>query len=92
MTITMLAADTLARTSTTEAVAFWILGAIAVAGAIGVVAAPKAVYSAMFLAATMIAAGAVPGDRCALLMRNSAAYGEALVATGAAAAAALSGR
>ena len=55
MTITMLAADTLARTSTTEAVAFWILGAIAVAGAIGVVAAPKAVYSAMFLAATMIA-------------------------------------
>ena len=51
----MLAADTLARTSTTEAVAFWILGAIAVAGAIGVVAAPKAVYSAMFLAATMIA-------------------------------------
>ena len=45
----------LARTSTTEAVAFWILGAIAVAGAIGVVAAPKAVYSAMFLAATMIA-------------------------------------
>ena len=38
-----------------EAVAFWILGAIAVAGAIGVVAAPKAVYSAMFLAATMIA-------------------------------------
>ena len=55
MTITMLAADTLARTSTTEAVAFWILGAIAVAGAIGVVAAPKAVYSAMFLASTMIA-------------------------------------
>jgi NADH-quinone oxidoreductase subunit J len=55
VTITMLAADTLARTSTTEAVAFWILGAIAVAGAIGVVAAPKAVYSAMFLAATMIA-------------------------------------
>ena len=51
----MLAADTLARTSTTEAVAFWILGAIAVAGAIGVVAAPKAVYSAMFLASTMIA-------------------------------------
>lgn len=53
--ISVLAADTLAHTSTPEAVAFWILGAIAVAGAIGVVAAPKAVYSAMFLASTMIA-------------------------------------
>jgi NADH-quinone oxidoreductase subunit J len=38
-----------------EVVAFWVLGAIAVAGAIGVVAAPKAVYSALYLAATMIA-------------------------------------
>ena len=35
--------------------AFWILGAIAVVGAIGVVAAPKAVYSAICLANTMIA-------------------------------------
>ncbi|MEO3756774.1 NADH-quinone oxidoreductase subunit J [Mycobacterium sp. B14F4] len=41
-------------TSTTEAVLFWVLGAVAVLGAIGVVAAPKAVYSAMFLAMTMI--------------------------------------
>ena len=41
-------------TSTTEAVTFWVLAAIAVAGAIGVVAARKAVYSALFLAATMI--------------------------------------
>jgi NADH-quinone oxidoreductase subunit J len=55
MTITLLAAETLTRTSTAEAVAFWILGAIAVAGAVGVVAAPKAVYSAIFLASTMIA-------------------------------------
>ena len=38
-----------------EVVAFWVLGAIAVAGAIGVVAAPKAVYSALSLASTMIA-------------------------------------
>jgi NADH-quinone oxidoreductase subunit J len=38
-----------------EAVAFWVLGAIALIGAIGVVAAPKAVYSALGLAATMIA-------------------------------------
>jgi NADH-quinone oxidoreductase subunit J len=52
--VTLLAAETLARTSTTEAVAFWVLAAIALAGAIGVVAAPKAVYSAIFLAATMI--------------------------------------
>lgn len=38
-----------------EAVAFWALGAVALAGAIGVVAAPKAVYSALCLASTMIA-------------------------------------
>ena len=48
------AADGAARTSTTEAVLFWVLGAIAVLGALGVVAAPKAVYSAVFLASTMI--------------------------------------
>ena len=39
---------------TTEAVTFWVLAVVAVAGAIGVVAAPKAVYSAIFLATTMI--------------------------------------
>ena len=38
-----------------EAIAFWVLGTVAVAGAIGVVAAPKAVYSALSLASTMIA-------------------------------------
>jgi NADH-quinone oxidoreductase subunit J len=38
-----------------EAIAFWALAAVAVAGAVGVVAAPKAVYSALCLAATMIA-------------------------------------
>ena len=38
-----------------EAVAFWVLGAVALIGAIGVIAAPKAVYSALFLASTMIA-------------------------------------
>jgi len=57
--ITVLAADTLSRTSTAEAVAFWIFGAIALAGAIGVIAAPKAVYSAIFLATTMIALAAI---------------------------------
>ena len=38
-----------------EAVLFWVLATLAVGSAIGVVAAPKAVYSAMFLASTMIA-------------------------------------
>lgn len=39
---------------TGEAVLFWVLAVISVVGAIGMVAAPKAVYSAMFLASTMI--------------------------------------
>ena len=51
----VLAADGAARTSTSEAVVFWILGGIALIGALGVVCAPKAVYSAIFLAMTMIA-------------------------------------
>ena len=51
---TLLAADTMFRTSTMEAVTFWVLGTLAVLGAIAVVAAPKAVYSAIFLACTMI--------------------------------------
>lgn len=42
------------RTSTGEAVQFWVLAVIAVAGALGVVLSPKAVYSAVFLALTMI--------------------------------------
>ena len=57
--ITLLAAETILRTSTAEAVSFWVFGAIAVAGAIGVVAAPKAVYAAMFLATTMISLAAI---------------------------------
>ena len=52
--IVLLAADGAARTSTAEAVTFWVCAVVAVVGAIGVVAAPKAVYSAMFLAMTMI--------------------------------------
>jgi NADH-quinone oxidoreductase subunit J len=39
---------------TAEAVLFWVLGTLAVVSAVGVVAAPKAVYSAIFLACTMI--------------------------------------
>ncbi|MCX2715551.1 MULTISPECIES: NADH-quinone oxidoreductase subunit J [unclassified Mycolicibacterium] len=41
-------------TSTAEAVVFWIVGTLTVVGALGVVAATKAVYSALFLAITMI--------------------------------------
>jgi NADH-quinone oxidoreductase subunit J len=52
--IVALAADSAGYTSTAEAVTFWILGVVALIGAIGVVAAPKAVYSAIFLAVTMI--------------------------------------
>lgn len=37
-----------------ETIAFWVLGTVAVIGALGVVAAPKAVYSALCLATTMI--------------------------------------
>lgn len=54
MNTTSLAADIVVRTSTGEAVAFWILGIIAVIGAVGVVTAAKAVYSALFLAMTML--------------------------------------
>jgi NADH-quinone oxidoreductase subunit J len=50
----ILAADTIVRTSTGEAVTFWVLGAVALIGALGVVMAVNAVYSAMFLAMTMI--------------------------------------
>ncbi len=39
---------------TAEAFVFWVLALVSVAGALGVLAAPKAVYSALFLAATMI--------------------------------------
>lgn len=46
--------DPIVRTSTGEAVLFWVLGAIALIGALGVVLAVNAVYSAMFLALTMI--------------------------------------
>ncbi|MBM4633717.1 NADH-quinone oxidoreductase subunit J [Prescottella equi] len=50
----LLAAEVFTRTSTGETVQFWILGTAAVLGALGVVCAPKAVYSAICLAMTMI--------------------------------------
>ncbi len=50
----VLASDVIVRTSTGEAVMFWVLSALALLGAVGVVLAVNAVYSAMFLAMTMI--------------------------------------
>ena len=44
----------LSRTSTGESVQFWVLGVVVVLGALGVVCSPKAVYSALFLAMTML--------------------------------------
>jgi NADH-quinone oxidoreductase subunit J len=54
VTVEVSAAGALTGTSTGEAVAFWVLAALAVIGALGVVTAAKAMYSAMFLAMTMI--------------------------------------
>ncbi|MGW5724547.1 NADH-quinone oxidoreductase subunit J [Nocardia beijingensis] len=54
----MLAAEPLTRASTGETVQFWILAPLAVLGALGMVFAPKAVHSALCLAATMIALAA----------------------------------
>lgn len=54
MSATVLAADVVVATSTGEAVAFWVLGLVALVGAVGVVTAAKAVYSALFLAMTML--------------------------------------
>jgi NADH-quinone oxidoreductase subunit J len=50
----LLAAEPIARTSTGEAVQFWILGTLALISALGVVGARKAVHSALFLAIVMI--------------------------------------
>ncbi len=52
--ITQLAADVITRTSTGEAVTFWLLATLALIGALGVVMAANAVYCAMSLALTMI--------------------------------------
>ncbi|MDT7618607.1 MAG: NADH-quinone oxidoreductase subunit [Pseudonocardiales bacterium] len=45
--------------STGEAVVFWILGPIALLGALGMVSARNAVHSALFLAMTMLSLGAL---------------------------------
>jgi NADH-quinone oxidoreductase subunit J len=48
------AATAVSRTSTGEAVQFWVLGTVAVLGALGTVLMRKAVHSALSLAGTMI--------------------------------------
>jgi NADH-quinone oxidoreductase subunit J len=53
----LLAAANPAQVSTGEAVAFWILGPVALAGAIGMVLARNAVHSALSLVATMMSLG-----------------------------------
>ncbi|UQE76451.1 NADH-quinone oxidoreductase subunit J [Gordonia sp. PP30] len=52
--MTAVLAAELTRTTTGEAVTFWVLAVIVVIGALGVILSPKAVYSAVFLAMTMI--------------------------------------
>jgi NADH-quinone oxidoreductase subunit J len=52
--IAALAGETAGHTTTAEAVLFWVLGVVAVISALAMVAAPKAVYSAINLATMMI--------------------------------------
>lgn len=54
MTGGVVLAEQLTRTSTGEAVQFWILGTIALVGALGTVFMKKAVHSALMLASTML--------------------------------------
>lgn len=54
MTDVALLAESLTRTSATEATLFWTLGVVAVAASLGIVLSGKAVHSAMLLAMTMI--------------------------------------
>ncbi|GAA0816131.1 NADH-quinone oxidoreductase subunit J [Spirilliplanes yamanashiensis] len=57
MTATVLAAEAAGRVSAGEAWAFWILGALAVVGALGMVLARNAVHSALWLVVTMLCLG-----------------------------------
>jgi NADH-quinone oxidoreductase subunit J len=53
----LVAADAASTVSTGEAVAFWILGPLALAGGLGMLFASNAVHSALFLAMTMLSLG-----------------------------------
>ncbi|MGH3624420.1 MAG: NADH-quinone oxidoreductase subunit J [Sciscionella sp.] len=55
--LALAAADAVSTVSTGEVVAFWILGPLALAGALGMLFARNAVHSALFLAMTMLSLG-----------------------------------
>ena len=57
MTLLAAAADTSVQLSGGETVVFWVLGPIAVAGALGMVFSRNAVHSALWLVNTMLALG-----------------------------------
>ncbi len=57
MTLLAAAADTGLQLGTGEAVTFWVLGPIAVAGALGMVFSRNAVHSALWLVVTMLSLG-----------------------------------
>jgi NADH-quinone oxidoreductase subunit J len=57
MSVLAAAADTTTRLGTGEAVVFWILGPVALAGALGMVFSRNAVHSALWLVNTMLALG-----------------------------------
>jgi NADH-quinone oxidoreductase subunit J len=59
MSLLAQAVDTAGTVSTGEAVTFWILGPIALAGALGMVFTRNAVHSALMLAVTMLSLGAL---------------------------------
>jgi NADH-quinone oxidoreductase subunit J len=59
MSAMLLAAQEAATVSTGEAVTFWILGPLALAGGLGMIFARNAVHSALFLVLTMLSLGAL---------------------------------
>jgi NADH-quinone oxidoreductase subunit J len=57
MNVLAAAADTSAQLGTGEAVVFWVLGPVALAGALGMVFSRNAVHSALWLVTTMLSLG-----------------------------------
>ena len=58
MTLLAAAADTGVQLGTGEAVTFWVLAPVALAGALGMVLSRNAVHSALYLVTAMLALGA----------------------------------
>nr|MBA2322920.1 NADH-quinone oxidoreductase subunit J [Pseudonocardiales bacterium] len=57
--LVLAAAETGGPVTTGEAITFWVLGPIALAGALGMVFARNAVHSALWLVLTMLTLGAL---------------------------------